>query len=197
MQECEALGTGRMMIRSRGGNLVRRITVKTRPASVLSGLFMGWAVAVSGAWPQTGGVILQTAEHAEHGAYLTDGSGMSLYLFEEDRPEGERGRPVESDCVDDCLIRWPPLIVKAEPQVEGDAEASLIGSFKRPDGQTQATYNGWPLYYFAEDFLPGDTNGHDFEEFGGEWYLLTPAGHALGEDLDDDKRNREDNSGGG
>ena len=45
----------------------------------------------------------------------------------------------------------------------------------------QATYNGWPLYYFAEDFVAGDINGHDFEEFGGEWYLVTPDGGALGE----------------
>ena len=73
----------------------------------------------------------------------------------------------------------------------------MIGSFTRPDGIVQATYNGWPLYRFAEDFAPGDINGHDFEEFGGEWYLLTPEGHALGQDLDDDKRNREDHSGSG
>ena len=49
------------------------------------------------------------------------------------------------------------------------------------NGKEQATYNGWPLYTFAEDFVEGDVNGHDFEEFGGEWYLVTPEGGALGE----------------
>jgi predicted lipoprotein with Yx(FWY)xxD motif len=140
---------------------------------------------------------LTTAEHPEHGGHLTDRAGMSLYLFEEDRPEGERGRSAESDCTGECLDRWPPLLVEGAPAAEGGADASLTGFFRRPDGKIQATYNGWPLYYFADDFLPGDTNGHDFEEFGGEWYLLTPAGHALGQDLDDDKRNRRDKSGRG
>jgi predicted lipoprotein with Yx(FWY)xxD motif len=117
---------------------------------------------------------------------------MSVYLFEEDRPEGDRGRPVESDCIDDCLGRWPPLAVEGAPRVGARGLASLAGSFERPDGTTQATYNGWPLYYFADDFVPGDLNGHDFEEFGGEWYLLTPDGHALGQDMDEDHRNRAD-----
>jgi len=44
----------------------------------------------------------------------------------------------------------------------------------------QATYNGRPLYYFAEDFNAGDTNGHQFEEFGGDWYLVTPTGREVG-----------------
>lgn len=41
-------------------------------------------------------------------------------------------------------------------------------------------YNGWPLYYFVEDAAPGDTRGHLIEEFGGEWYLVTPEGEKAG-----------------
>ena len=127
---------------------------------------------------------LKTTDKAELGTFLTDGAGLSLYLFEEDRRGGDRGRPVETDCFDDCLERWPPLIVETPPPAEGEADASLIDSFERPDGKMQATYNGWPLYYFVEDLVPGDVNGHDIEEFGGEWYLLTPEGHELGEERD-------------
>jgi predicted lipoprotein with Yx(FWY)xxD motif len=47
-------------------------------------------------------------------------------------------------------------------------DAGLVGSFRRPDGKVQAMYNGWPLYSFADDYVAGDVNGHDFEEFGGE-----------------------------
>lgn len=140
---------------------------------------------------------IKTTEHAEHGAYIADESGMSLYLFEEDRQEGDRGRSVETDCLDDCLGRWPPVSADDMPKAEGEADASLIDSFERPDGMTQATYNGWPIYYFVEDAEPGDVNGHDLEEFGGEWYLLTPAGNALGEEIDDDHGGNSGHGGGG
>ena len=135
---------------------------------------------------QTPGKVIKTMEHAEHGPYLVDGSGMSVYLFEEDRREGDRARAVESDCIDDCLDRWPPVSADVPPGAAPQASAALLGSFKRPDGKMQATYNGWPLYYFAEDFVPGDINGHDFEEFAGEWYLLSPAGEAAGQESDED-----------
>ena len=128
-------------------------------------------LALSGAQAQTTAPTLKIGIHAEHGEYLTDRSGISLYMFEEDRPEGHRGRSVESDCLDDCLERWPVFGSDDPPKAEDGADASLVGSFKRPDDKSQATYNGWPLYYFAEDFVPGDINGHDIEEFGGEWYL--------------------------
>jgi predicted lipoprotein with Yx(FWY)xxD motif len=134
---------------------------------------------------------LKTAEHPNLGQYLAGQAGLSIYLFEEDRREGERGRPVESDCHGDCLTRWPPVPGEPLPRAGTGIEADLIGSFKRPDGKVQAMYNGWPLYYFADDFVAGDVNGHDFEEFGGEWYLLTPSGEQVpgssGGDDDDDK----------
>ena len=112
------------------------------------------------------------------GPYLTAG-GTSVYLFEEDRPEGERGRSVESDCLDRCLERWPPVTGDPVPDAGEGVDASLVGSFRRPDGKVQAMYNGWPLYYFADDYVAGDVNGHDFEEFGGEWYLMTPDGQEV------------------
>ncbi len=139
---------------------------------------LGAVLIVNAASAET---VIGTSDHPEHGKYLTDGSGMALYLFEEDRRGGDRGRAVESDCLDECLTRWPPVTANPPLVAEGSADAALLGSFTRPDGKVQATYNGWPLYTFAEDFVPGDINGHDFEEFGGEWYLLTPEGGALGE----------------
>jgi predicted lipoprotein with Yx(FWY)xxD motif len=131
-------------------------------------------------------------EHAKLGKLLTEG-GMSLYLFEEDRRQGDRGREVESDCTDKCLDRWPIVTGDPPPQAGQGVEAELIGSFRRPDGKIQATFNGWPLYYFAEDLLPGDVNGHDVEEFGGEWYLLTPSGWDVG-GKEERKHNRDQRS---
>lgn len=130
--------------------------------------------------PDAKSTTLVRAEHAELGWHLTDASGASLYLFEEDRQEGDQRGSIPSDCVGDCLVLWPSVPGDPLPAAGTGVDARLIGSFRRPDGKVQATYNGWPLYYFAEDFIAGDINGHQFEEFGGDWYLVTPTGHELG-----------------
>ena len=41
------------------------------------------------------------------------------------------------------------------------------------DGSEQATYNGWPLYYFAQDSAPGDVNG---QGVGDVWYVVDATG---------------------
>ena len=66
---------------------------------------------------------LKVAEHPKLGPYLTTGGDTSVYLFEEDRPDGERGRPVESDCVDTCLERWPPVPGEPHPEAGEGADA--------------------------------------------------------------------------
>ena len=153
--------------------------------------------SVSAAWAQSQPTI-RKVEHAIHGGHLTSGSGMALYLFEEDRREGERGRAAESDCVGDCLGRWPPFIVTdGKPEAGEGVDASLIGVFVRDDGRRQATYNGWPLYFFAEDFVAGDTNGHNLDDSGGEWYLLTVSGWGAGVPADKEEGGRQQNGHGG
>lgn len=58
-------------------------------------------------------------------------------------------------------------------------DATLLGTLTRDDGTTQVTYNGWPLYFFAADTAPGDTNGQGIDEFGGLWFLVSPTGEAI------------------
>ena len=60
-----------------------------------------------------------------------------------------------------------------------DVDASLLGTAEHPAAGTQVTYNGWPLYFFAGDASPGDTNG---EGQGGVWYVLDPTGNAIDND---------------
>jgi predicted lipoprotein with Yx(FWY)xxD motif len=104
--------------------------------------------------------------------HLAGNEGMSLYLFESDQQSA-------STCYDACAGAWPPLITDGAPKAEGDSEASLLGTTERKDGSMQATYNGWPLYYFVKDKKPGDTMGQDKKGFGGEWYLVEPSGEAM------------------
>ena len=57
--------------------------------------------------------------------------------------------------------------------------ATMLGTITRDDGTVQATYNGWPLYLYFGDAAPGDTNGQGLDEFGGIWYLGSPAGEPI------------------
>lgn len=122
---------------------------------------------------------IAVGESEEHGAYLTDGQGMALYMFEIDT-QGQDGQEAASECADDCLDAWPLFTGSEEPQTEGDVQSDLIGTLQRDDGATQFTYNGWPLYYFVRDDSPGQTAGHEVDGFGGGWYLLSPDGEVIG-----------------
>lgn len=100
------------------------------------------------------------------GEALVDADGMTLYLFDAD----EQGEPT---CVDDCAANWPPLIVDGDPVAGEGVDAALLGTTERPDGSTQVTYDGWPLYNWAADEAPGDTTG---QGVGDRWWVVAPDG---------------------
>jgi predicted lipoprotein with Yx(FWY)xxD motif len=144
--------------------------------SVATMLAAGLVLSLSPALAQDAATV-NVAEHEEHGRYLTDGEGRALYLFESDtRAEGDT--PAAVSCSAECLERWPPFHSAGEPQAGEGADAALLGTVDH-EGETMVTYNGWPLYYFVEDQAPGDTKGHDIEEFGAEWYLIGPDGEKV------------------
>jgi len=101
---------------------------------------------------------------------LVDGKGRTLYLFTKDTQGGNA-----SACTGQCLVAWPPLYGK--PTAGKGADDSRLGSFALPDGTLQATYNGWPLYYWKDDAKPGDTTG---QKVGGVWFVLDRDGDAVG-----------------
>jgi predicted lipoprotein with Yx(FWY)xxD motif len=97
---------------------------------------------------------------------LTDDKGRVLYMFNPDN----RG---DSVCYDQCAAAWPPVLTTGKPTVGNGADASLLGTTTRKDGKTQVTYNKYPLYTFAFDAKPGDTNGQAVKSI---WWVLNPAG---------------------
>src|SRR2546421_226857 len=74
---------------------------------------------------------------------------------------------------------WPPLITKGKPQAGPGVRASLLGTTKRKDGKLEVTYNHHPLYYFVTDRKPGQTTGQGVNQFGGPWWVLSPAGKEI------------------
>jgi len=102
------------------------------------------------------------------GKILVDAQGRTLYLFQADKPN-------VSNCSGACQSAWPPLNSNGKATAGAGAKAGMIGS----TAQGQVTYNGWPLYTYAGDQKPGDTNGQNLDQFGAEWYVLSPAGEKV------------------
>ncbi|MCX4747998.1 hypothetical protein OG455_21185 [Kitasatospora sp. NBC_01287] len=105
------------------------------------------------------------------GQILVDGSGRTLYLFKADTG-------TTSTCTGSCAQAWPPQITTGTPNSSG-VTASKVGTTTRSDQVMQVTFNGHPLYYFAEDANPGQTNGQGVNAFGASWYVVSPSGDAI------------------
>jgi predicted lipoprotein with Yx(FWY)xxD motif len=106
------------------------------------------------------------------GKILVDSEGRTVYLFKKDRG-------TKSACSGDCASDWPPVRASGKPTVGTGATASLVGTTARADGKPQVTYNGQPLYLYAGDEKPGDTNGQGLTTFGALWWVLSPAGNQV------------------
>lgn len=106
------------------------------------------------------------------GRILVDRHGRTLYLFARDK----RGK---SACSGACAAYWPPLIASSKPRAVTGAKQSLLGRTRRADGRMQVTYRHHPLYRFSGDTGRGQTNGQSLDDFGGEWWVLSPAGNKI------------------
>ena len=115
----------------------------------------------------TGTVITTHAGSA--GAFLTNGSGRTVYLWAKDGMN-------MSDCSGACAQAWPPVLATGTLTAAGDAMASDLGTITRAGGAKQVTYDGHPLYYFVGDSGPGQTAGQGSDNFGARWWLVAPSG---------------------
>ncbi len=97
---------------------------------------------------------------------LTNAAGMTLYYYTPDQ-----GGQVT--CTAACAAAWPPLKLAAGVTAPtGDKGVTgKLATVANPEGGTQVTYNGWPLYLWVKDKAPGDTTG---EGVGGKWHVVTP-----------------------
>ena len=125
----------------------------------------------SGAVAASPGAGLKAATAATLGSIVTDGSGWALY-----RSDNDKNIPPTSNCTDTCATEWPPATPVSDTQITG-VDGNLVGSLTRPDGTQQLTLNGWPLYHYAGDEQPGQTNG---QKVGQVWFVSTPEGLKAG-----------------
>ncbi|MHB8086398.1 MAG: COG4315 family predicted lipoprotein [Dehalococcoidia bacterium] len=105
------------------------------------------------------------ANKAGIGDYLVDSKGMTVYYFLRDTNE-------KSNATAAIVKVWPVFyaanVIPQPPLLAGDFRI-----ITRDDGTMQSTYLGWPLYYYAQDQVAGDTKGQQFNNL---WFVITSTG---------------------
>ena len=114
----------------------------------------------------SGGDTVSTQTISGTGTVLVDSQGMALYTNDMDK-----GSKIL--CTDECLTEWLPLT--GAPNSSDSAVKSKLGTVMRPDGSSQVTFDGMPLYTFVDD-KPGQVTGNGFaDSFGGTQFVWTAA----------------------
>jgi predicted lipoprotein with Yx(FWY)xxD motif len=110
---------------------------------------------------QTGSATVATASESGMGTVLVDSRGFTLYELKTESPG-------KIKCTGSCATAWPPLLLPAgvmSAQAGSGVAASALGTITRPDGGTQVTYQGMPLYLYAGDTSPGEATGQGVANF--------------------------------
>jgi predicted lipoprotein with Yx(FWY)xxD motif len=119
--------------------------------------------------PSSNTGVISTASSSK-GEILVDAHGKSLYVFDKDTTG-------KIACTTGCVGLWPPLVVpngtSAPTGVSGVMAA--LGTVMRPEGTTQLTSDGRPLYTFNGDTAAGQVNGDGFA--GGIWHVAKASGN--------------------
>jgi predicted lipoprotein with Yx(FWY)xxD motif len=95
---------------------------------------------------------------------LVDSEGLTLYHLAGEQP----GKLICTSAA--CLQAWHPLAAADRRGPNGSVRP--LGTVKRPDGTTQVTYRGMPLYTFVNDTTPGQANGQGIRDLG-TWTAVT------------------------
>jgi len=139
-----------------------RIMRTTRTTRVVAVIALVMLVGAAGAaWADHHVVKVEKKEGV--GSYLADSKGMTLYTFKKDTAG-------KSACAGECVAKWP-LYFREKVAAPAGTKAEDFGSITREDGKKQTTYKGLPLYYFAGDAKPGDTNGQGVKDV---WHVAAP-----------------------
>ncbi|MGA2368999.1 MAG: hypothetical protein ABSF74_10590 [Dehalococcoidia bacterium] len=122
-------------------------------------------VAAPATTPSAGTYTIGVANKAGIGDYLVDSKGMTVYYFLRDTNE-------KSSATAAIVKIWPVFyaanVIPQAPLLAGD-----FRTITRDDGTMQTTYLGWPLYYYAQDQVAGDTKGQQFNNL---WFVITSTG---------------------
>jgi predicted lipoprotein with Yx(FWY)xxD motif len=166
-----------------------RFTMRTRV--LIAALGVGAALALAGCGSSNGGnsaggggstsgaQTVQTQTVGSMSDVLTNSAGKPLYVTDQ-----ESGGTVMCS-TSACTAIWVPLTVPNGTQpTASSAVSSHLGTVMRPDGTTQVTWDGKPLYTFSFDHAAGQVTGDGKQDsFGGTnftWHVATASGVSSG-----------------
>lgn len=124
----------------------------------------------SAAATTSSGDTVSTKSFSGVGEVLVDAQGAALYTNNMDS-----GSKIA--CTSSCTAIWVPLAApnSGQPTSSESSIESELGTVKRPDGTTQVTYEGKPVYSFVQDH-PGEATGNGFmDTFDGTKFTWTAA----------------------
>jgi predicted lipoprotein with Yx(FWY)xxD motif len=112
------------------------------------------------------------------GTALVTTAGMTIYT-----PKTPAEMNGNIKCTGSCLSFWFPVTASSmNPGASG--LPGKLGTIHRPDGKTQLSYNGRPLYTFRLDTAAGQAHGNNFHDsFNGTsftWQVVTASGKPAG-----------------
>jgi predicted lipoprotein with Yx(FWY)xxD motif len=100
---------------------------------------------------------------------LVDARDHTLYSAEVEKD-------AQIHCVDACTSFWEPVLASADDVDNASKDLrDALGIVKRPEGESQLTYDGLPLYTFAKEGA-GELTGDGFtDEFQGTAFVWAAA----------------------
>lgn len=132
------------------------------------------ANSMSGTAGLTGTAGTLRTEQTAAGTVLATTTGLTLYYYTGDHP----GTGV-SRCTGSCAVSWPPLVAPVRVP-RGVKLGGPVSKITRSDGLTQVTIDGYPIYRYTGDTMPGQATGNGV---GGEWHAVkvrSAHGHKTG-----------------
>jgi predicted lipoprotein with Yx(FWY)xxD motif len=115
-----------------------------------------------------------TVSDAGGRSVLVDAQGRALYFSNQ-----EKSRALCTSGA--CTAIWTPLTVAGKSSLTAAPSLTKkLGTMARPDGSTQVTLDGRPLYTFSFDHSAGQVNGDgttdSFDGTDFTWHVATPTG---------------------
>jgi predicted lipoprotein with Yx(FWY)xxD motif len=136
------------------------------PAASAGGAYGTTSAAAPAMTPVAPAKTLLTVRKTSVGYVLAASTGRTIYWY-----SGDTKGSGKSTCTAACLAAWP-AVAGAPVAAPGVQLAGQLGAITRPGGVVQATYNGYPLYTYAQDMAPGQTTGNGVT---GAWHVITGA----------------------
>lgn len=147
------------------GSFCRRLACATVFVSLLFGT---GALPASASSPARTIAPVKVGQAGSLGSILVTAKGFALYRWTNEKPNTIK-------CTGGCATAWPPLLVPAHTKIKKTIPGvpGKFGIVVRPDKTRQVTYNGWALYTYESDTVPGEALCQAIEG----WYVIQLKKH--------------------